>query len=238
VARGEEYGELEEQAGALEQKVTTLQDAEPEGREPLLDALEKLRRRYTEIERIDYFDCPEGSRLAGQLARIAQVLSPNTTGTSQVSPALLAEYRGRTWATRPRPHVDRLACAWLIRRFIDPSAEIRYSLEPTAGEVAFDMPNAQFGHLGPLCTFEVMIRAFGLEDPGLQAVAEVVHDIDLRDARYRRPETMGIDAVLEGWQAGNAPDDEREAQGIALFEGLYTAFSQLPPARAAQEAGG
>ncbi len=99
-----------------------------------------------------------------------------------------------------RPHVDRLACAWFIRRFINRDATIRYAMEPAIGEIAFDMADARFGHQGNLCTFETMVRAFGLDDPALHAVAEVVHEIDLREPlcasrnRWDRPHFAGVAA--------------------------------------------
>ena len=133
--------------------------------------------------------------------------------------------------TRPRPHVDRLACAWLIRRFVDPQAEIRYAAQAEEGEVSFDMRNAEIGHRGGLCTFETMLAAFGLaEDAALAAVAEIVHEIDLRDGAGARPEIPGIDAALRGWSAAGWTDAELERHGIALFEGLYLALQQMPPA--------
>jgi hypothetical protein len=110
----------------------------------------------------------------------------------------------------------------LIRRFINPRAVIRYSEAPLADEVAFDMSRGPFSHHGNLCTFETMVKAFGLNDPAVDAIAEIVHEIDLRDGRYVRPEAPGIDAVLRGWMS--RADAEREAHGIALFEGLYAAF--------------
>jgi hypothetical protein len=122
--------------------------------------------------------------------------------------------------------VDRLACAWLIRRFINPGAQIRYASTPEPEEVAFDMRGAPFGHRGNLCTFETMLKAFGLDDPGLRAIAEIVHEIDLRDGRYPRPEVPGVDAILKGWVTYT--DAEREAPGIALFDGLHAALSQVP----------
>ena len=125
------------------------------------------------------------------------------------------------WATRPHCHIDRAACAWLIRRFIDPEALIRYRDRAEDGEVSFDMPGARFGHVGDCCTFETMMQAFNLSDPGLQAVAELVHELDLRDARYARPELVGLDAILEGWRRLEWTDQELEAHGVALFEGLY-----------------
>jgi hypothetical protein len=121
--------------------------------------------------------------------------------------------------------VDRLACAWLIRRYVDPQANIRYGATPAPDEIAFDMPNTEFSHRGDLCTFEVMLQILDLDDPVLQTVSEIIHEIDLRDRMYLRTETSGIDAVLRGWQLLELPDSEMEARAIALFEGLYVALA-------------
>ena len=133
--------------------------------------------------------------------------------------------------TRPRPHVDRLASAWLIRRFIDPEAEIRYRETVEEGEVSFDMREAEFGHRGNHCTFETLISSFGLgEDPALQVLAEIVHEIDLRDGLSARPEIPGIDGLLSGWASTGWSDADLELHGIALFEGLYLGLRPVGPA--------
>ena len=91
--------------------------------------------------------------------------------------------QGHTWVTRRDVYIDRIASAWLIRRFIDPAAAIRYANTPEADEVAFDMRGGTFSHRGNLCTFETMVAAFGLEDPSLHLIGEIVHEIDLRDGK-------------------------------------------------------
>lgn len=176
--------------------------------------VEKLRRKFEEVSRIDWFAAPEGPRAAAALARLEEKPEP------ELPPVDLDRYKGRTWVTRPRPHVDRLASAWLIRRFVDPNATIRYG-EPREGEVTFDMPGAELGHTGNLCTFETILAAFRLDDPALRALAAIVHEIDLRDGLSSPPEAAGIDGVLRGWLAAGWPDEELERHGIALFEGMY-----------------
>lgn len=223
-ARSEEYQEIETQAIALLNSLDA--SSSPQARSSMLETLEKLRKQHTEIARVDYFDCPDGSRVMTQLNQIAQALSPKPSVAIEVSPSAIDEYRDKKWVTRPRPYVDRLACIWLIRRFINPNAEIRYSHTFTSDEVAFEMKDAAFGHCGNLCTFEVMAKAFGLNDAGLQVVGEIVHEIDLRDGVYARPETVGVDALLRGWLLVNLSDAELETCGIRLFEGLYAAFSK------------
>jgi len=202
------------------QKITA--EAAQKGKTGLRERIEKLRRRFAEVSRIDFFQAPGRTAAAAALARLETILGGGEAADREVSRADLDRYKGRKWVTRPRPHVDRLACVWLIRRFVDPQAEIRYRDAPQKGEISFDMRNADFGHRGNRCTFETLIMAFGLEeDPELAVLAEIVHEIDLRDGVSARPEIPGVDAALRGWSAAGWPDSELERHGIALFEGLY-----------------
>jgi hypothetical protein len=208
---------------------------EPADQEGLRERLEKLRRRFAETARLDFFQAAEGPRAAAALARIETALGRESF--LEVPAAERKRYQGRRWVTRPHPHVDRLACAWLIRRFVDPQAEIRYGDVPEEGEVSFDLRDADFGHHGNHCSFETMLAAFGLgADPALAALGEIVHEIDLRDGTSARPEVPGVDGILRGWSAAGWPDSELERNGVALFEGLYTAMKQ-ERAAAARPAG-
>lgn len=215
-ARRKEYAELEPQVAAMEEQIATDQVS----RSTVLDGIERLRRRFAELQRIDYFATPEGTHLAARLTQLAAALEPPAQ-VQMVPAAALADYQGRRWATRPRPHVDRLACAWLIRRFIDPAAIITYTAAPAPEDVTFDVEGGAFTHTGGLCTFETMVRSFGLDHPALRVVAEIVHAIDLRDEQYAHPEIAGLDTVLDGWLQMDVTDAEREQWGSALFEGLF-----------------
>jgi hypothetical protein len=223
-ARKEDYAALDARTASLEKTLTGSRRRDPRNDTQARELLAKLRREQGEIARLDFFGSPAGAQVASRLARIEEALAPGRADGMRVPPATLSAYRDKHWVTRPSPHVDRLACAWLIRRFINPRAVIRYSDAPLSDEVAFDMSQGPFSHHGNLCTFETMIRAFGLSDPAMTAIAEIVHEIDLRDGRYVRPEVPGIDAVLRGWMS--RADADREAHGIALFDGLYEALSQ------------
>jgi hypothetical protein len=223
-ARTEDYAELEPPLKELEQAVDQAELAVPELSQTY-DILAKLRRQHAEITRIDYFNCPAGVRLAARLNQVGQMLAANASPEPTVAPVELNAYRDKRWVTRPQPHVDRLACAWLIRRYINAQAVIRYAWQPEPAEVAFDMTGAEFGHTGHLCTFETMLRAFGLSEPGLATLAEIVHEIDLRDERYIRPEIAGLEAILKGWLTLNLSDAELEAAGLAVFDGLFATLS-------------
>lgn len=189
------------------------------------EALAKLRREHAEIARIDFFESPGAAAISAELDRLEHQLTAPAPRGGRVERAAIDTYRSAQWVTRPQPHVDRLACVWLIRRFVNPRAVVRYAPAAEPDEIPFDMPGATFGHHGNLCTFETMLRAFALDDLGLRALAEIVHEIDLRDGRFSRPEIAGVDAILAGW--GGLTDIEREAHGVALFEGLYVSLTQI-----------
>ncbi len=137
---------------------------------------------------------------------------------------------GTTWVTRKGIKVDRIASAWLVQRFIDPKARFKfvvgqgYRHEP--GELRFDMFEAEYTHEGDRCTFEVLLERFGLDDPALHAVGEVVHDIDLKDSKFGRQEAPGLERLLAGLTATTPDDEARLAQGSILFASLYQAFKK------------
>jgi hypothetical protein len=128
----------------------------------------------------------------------------------------LKSVRGRTWVTRKGIHVDRICSAWLIRRFIDPDANLKYveakGYTPAAGELRFDMFDAEFTHEGEMCTFEVLLARMGSEDSALRHIADMVHDIDLRDAKFAREELTGFTALITGICLDHRDDDGRLAR--------------------------
>jgi hypothetical protein len=145
--------------------------------------------------------------------------------------------KGSTWVTRQDVHVDRIASAWLIHRFIDTSASFRFvpakGYRPRAGEIRFDMFEGEFTHEGDYCTFEVLLQRSGLSDPALTAIGEIVHDVDLKDGKFGRAEAGGIAALIDGLARARLSDAERIKRGSVLFDNLYTSFgrrrSRRPP---------
>jgi len=188
----------------------------------------RLRQRLGEIVALDFFGAAGRETAEGLVTGLEARMKPENEASESAKPTMPIEAaQGRTWVTRTGIKVDRMASAWLIRRFIDPKARFKFvptkDYRPQARELRFDMFDAEFTHEGDLCTFEVLIRRFGLEDPGLRHVAEIVHDIDLKDAKYRREEAAGIGQLVAGIAAAHPDDEVRLARGTALFEDLYAA---------------
>ncbi len=132
------------------------------------------------------------------------------------------------WVTRAGVHVDRIASAWLIRRFIDPEARFKFvppkGYVPAPGELRFDMFEAEFTHEGDNCTFEVLLARSGLSDPALAAIAEIVHDIDLKDSKFSREEASGIARLVGGIAATTEDDTRRIERGSVMLDDLYQYF--------------
>jgi hypothetical protein len=186
----------------------------------------RFAQRLAAVADIDFFAAPGQGVVRGLLGELAAPGAPSpTTGTM---PA-----RGTTWCTRRSVHVDRIASAWLIRRFIDAAARFKFvdgDYKPKKGEVRYDMFDAEFTHEGDHCTFEVLLARAGIDDPALAAIAEIVHDLDIKDDKFRRPEAAGIAPVLSGIVASTDDDEARLARGGQLFDDLHRHFSARVPA--------
>jgi hypothetical protein len=191
--------------------------------------LAQLEREYEKLRELDFFDAPTGAEVERLREAIAMRTRPSEEPRRrEKATGDLRELRGRQWITRRRPHVDRLASAWLIKRFIDPEATFLFA-DPKdfpAGAIPFDAPGAELSHVGEDCTFETLLKRSGLRDRRLTRLAEIVHEADLRDGKFPRDEARGIDLVIRGLLAANADDHQVLEHGLALFEGLYTGASR------------
>jgi hypothetical protein len=181
--------------------------------------LSRLRHRFQEVTETDFFASPLRTRVETALAR-----ADAAEGVSSKRKTKAAEYRNRVWITRPRPGIDRVSSAWLIRRFIDPKASFVFADDPAKQPTAvpFDMfvPHG-FGHRNDDCTFETLYKEFAIRDGRVRRIAEIIHDADLGDEKFGRMEGVGLDQVLNGWAKQEVPDDELLRRGIELVEGLY-----------------
>lgn len=194
--------------------------------EPLADgagggggAYARLRRRLDEVVAMDWFDAPGRGAAERAVRRLDARSAGGDVAMGSTGP------RGRTWVTRRGVKVDRISSAWLIRRFIDPDARFRFvpaeGYTPAEQELRFDMFAGEFTHDGDRCTFEVLLSRFGLEDAGLRALGEIVHDLDCKDGKFGRAETAGVSALMEGIVAGTEVDAERLERGAVALDGLY-----------------
>ncbi len=192
-----------------------------------------LRRRLAESDAVDFFAAPGRKEAETMLRKLENRPSARRAGRA-TAPRDLG-LAGRTWVTRRGPKVDRLASAWLVRRRVDPRARFRF-VDPEryrkrAGELTFDMVGGDFTHEGDDCTFETLLARLGLAEPALAAVAEIVHDLDLKDDKFGRPEVAGIGRLIDGLVAQGVSDEARLEQGLALFDALHAALAQSAPPR-------
>lgn len=237
-ARSQAWRALEPEVESLERMLAAPggQDG-PEALRRLAGQLRHLKDQHQELAEADPFAVPMGTELGARLAaleealaaqRAARTATPNKPARPAVAPRRRDDYQGRLWVTRPRPFVDRMASAWLIRRFIDPAARFDFATEGSplpADAVGFDMVGGEFSHLGDWCTFEALIKAFGLKDKALARLARIVHVLDLRDGKYDAPQARGAEEILRGISRTAANDQEALEKGMAVFEMLHASFT-------------
>jgi hypothetical protein len=193
----------------------------------------QIQRASDELKRVDFFTAPERAEFDVLLLEIeAELNSGGKDSVSMQVHSALAGFRGRTWVTRAGVKVDRIASAWLIRRFIDPAARFEFVAEetwvPRPENVRFDMFDGEFTHEGDRCTFEVLLEGTGLDDSALTAIAEIVHDADLKDGKFLRPEAPGVMALIDGIVIGNAADPDRIEAGARALDAVYASFRNIP----------
>jgi hypothetical protein len=193
------------------------------------DQLARLAKDHQRIRDIDFFDAPGGAEVRRLEEAIAmRTRRPESPRREEPANLDLTKLRGRRWVTRPRPHVDRIASAWLIKRFIDPDAVFVFAppAEFPQDAVAFDSPGVELTHHGEDCTFETLVKRARLRDRRLTRLAELVHEADLRDGKYPHEEARGIDVAIRALLAALPDDHQVLAQGMSLFEGLYATTSK------------
>ena len=220
-ARDEDYGEIS--AAARELAGAGAPRAE------LAVQVARLRRHLDEVVAIDFFGADGREPAEGLVAGLEAGLNEEEDVVTATEPKAGSEpLRNRTWVTRQGVQVDRIASAWLIRRFIDPDARFKfvpgtgYAAQP--GDLRFDMFEGEFTHRGERCTFEVLLAESGLDDPALGAIAEIIHDIDLKDGKYGRDEAAGIRTLISGIASAQNDDVQRLQRGAAVFDDLYESF--------------
>ena len=227
-----EFGRDVERARARLRSAGKRSARTPAARTPAAQrVLDSFRQRLDAIAQIDFFGAPGRDRAATLLSGLEAQCAEATPDSEAARTARkkTRDYIGRTWATRPRPGVDRMASAWLITRFIDPKARFVFAASPDRvprGALPFDMFGVEFSHHGDRCTFETLCAMFGVDDPAVERIGTIVHDLDLKDDRYDAPEAATLGALIDGLRASFADDAALLTQGMSLFESLYRSFSR------------
>lgn len=233
--RNEDYARLAEAADALAARLAANASDQEIGEIAIQTA--RLRKQMSEIAAIDFFEAdggePADQRIAGLEQRLNQGSEAMAIGQTGPAPAGMGT---KIWVTREHVQIDRIASAWLVRRFIDPAARFKFvpgrSYAPRANEVRFDMFEGEYTHEGDRCTFEVLLQRASLEDAALAAIGEIIHDIDLKDGKFGRDETPGIRTVMSGIAAAHRDDEQRLARGAAVLDDLYEYFKTAGPEKA------
>jgi hypothetical protein len=226
-ARDEDYGGIAGEARELGARLAA--DATDGMLAEIAGQTAKLRKQLDAIVAIDFFGAEGRATAEGLVSGLEAALKQEgeamSDSRSMPPPGPL---QGRVWVTREGVQVDRIASAWLIRRFIDAAARFKFvpgtGYKPQPGELRFDMFEGEFTHIGDRCTFEVLLGHAGLDDGALKAIGEVIHDIDLKDDKYGREEAGGVRSLINGIAASSTDDEQRLARGWALLDDLYSSF--------------
>jgi hypothetical protein len=221
--RSKEYNELIELA---RKNLSGISEIDFEGE------LKKLRHRLTEIIAIDFYQSDK--RLSAEKFldnyenKWRKKMPERSVNLKRFSS--LKEFENKTWVTRKSIHIDRMASAWLIKRFINIEAKFKFvetkEYAPKKNELRFDMFEAEFTHEGDMCTFEVLVTRLNLKDNALKVLAEIIHDIDLNDQKYQRDEAIGVSQIINGVISAHATDEARLNRSSAIFDDLYENFKQ------------
>jgi len=228
-ARKVEYEKILQEGRTLQDQLSTDLPEPAESMTKLRSQISRLKGKFDEIVATDFFSAPERSAAEIMLADLQSQMA----GPPQSHVAVKRnhkELKARTWVTRENVFVDRIASAWLVRRFIDREAKFKFisadSYSPKKKELRFDMYEGEYTHEGDRCTFEVMVDRLGIADRALTPISEIVHALDLKDEKYPRPETAGLGVLLSGIVMAHTSDKERLERGGGLFDALYEYFQR------------
>jgi hypothetical protein len=221
-AREFDYRELLDDISSMERDLRAMKKTGEQTISATATRVSRLRQRLVEIQAIDFFSSRLGSQAESLIGGLESRLRSTPVRKGE-QPA--GAYFSRTWVTRKGIHIDRIASAWLIRRFIDEKARFKFVADkgyrPEPEELRFDMFDAEFTHAGDLCTFEVLLDRLDVKDRALRPIAEMVHDIDLKEARFARPETAGFALMINAVCTAHKDDERRIERGTAILDDLY-----------------
>jgi len=229
-ARDADYQAVGEEVRQLARSLPRKGELPEERRSEMVAIVARLQKRMAEIAAIDFFHARSREAVDGLLRELDERLAARAPEKEPDIKAALEKPRRATWVTRTGIHVDRMASAWLIRRFIDPEAKFKFvsarEYRHREGELRFDMFDGEFTHQGELCTFEVLLARFEITDAPLRPIAEIVHDIDLKDEKYGRADNAGFEHLINGIAMAHPEDEVRLQRASAVLDDLYEYFKR------------
>ena len=235
--RNKEYFEVFDACNNLLQKIEQKEETDgitDRSSDVLKKKLNEIIKNTEDISKIYFFYSPQKDKVFDKIYFIQQKLNGWQKASEKGIPDIgknckVKDFLGKKWVTRKDIFIDRIASAWLIKRFIDSKATFLFASEtrkkPPSGAIPFDMYGAEFTHHGDDCTFETLLKAFNLKDPALQQIAEIVHDIDLKDNKYNRKEAEGIENIIKGISQKLKNDTKLLEKGMEIFDALYLSYS-------------
>ena len=234
--RESDYRKIEKGLNELEVKLNSVRKgSKAKNMKALSMRLKRYLKEFDDVRQIDYFRSKHGSDVENKIESlrkdVKQIISADgkkgaSVQKTSVSHRLKDDYQKRTWVTRKNPFVDRMASAWLIKKFIDKRAVFNFIDEKKEkslkdGPVTFDIKGGEITHVGNLCTFEVLVRSFAIKDRSVKRIAELVHELDMKDDKYNSLEAKGIEEILLGIRKSIKKDIDILEKGMAVFEMLY-----------------
>ena len=235
--RADDYKKTAKGLDDLERRLSSIQKGgKAQNVKDISEQFAKIFKNFEEVQKVDFFSSREGQALNQRIKRTTVNLKtllgaePGKEKPVDITTRRVEDYRGKTWITRKRPFIDRMASAWLIKRLIDTEASFEFIDEKEVdsvgrGSIVFDMRGGDFTHISDLCTFEVLVKSFGLKDKAIRKIAEIVHDLDLKDEKYKSGEAKGLEDILIGIRKTAKNDQEALERGMAVFEMLYVSKS-------------
>ena len=240
-ARDTDYQAVANEARELARALPRKGEVPEEKRGEMETSLARLRKHVADIAAIDFFHARSRETVDGLLTEIDEKLSIRASEKETAAAETVEKPRAATWVTRTGIHVDRMASAWLIRRFIDRDARFKFvtarEYRHKQGELRFDMFDGEYTHKGELCTFEVLLRTFEVTDAALRHVGEIIHDIDLKVDTYGHAETRGFEQLVNAIAMAHREDEARLTRASAMLDDLYELYRRKRPDRARGEEG-
>lgn len=229
--REKDYSVVIKKVEEIERKVNSFRKGSPQNNKKLTDQMLRLDKEFQGIRAVDFFSSKTGEAIKRHIKTLqSEIRGMTEPGIKEQKITLVSKqienYQSMNWVTRKKPFIDRMASAWLIKKFIDKKAVFNFmnerDMESLAeGTAAFDVRGGEFTHFGDMCTFETLVKSFGIKDKAVKKIAEIIHELDVKDEKFKPDEARGIEGLLSGIRKTAKTDAEALGKGMEIFEMLY-----------------